>query len=391
MSTARYHAIVLAPESAARQFAAESDWALDEAASADAPDGAVVVRLDRSLTGGHQLSRTGFRLGEELSHQGLRPVGMVANLIGSGDGLDAAGKIWAQVWPQGHGPDGGPIEVTIPDPAPEGNGKKESPPSTDPAKKAAAPATAEKSDDSGKDTSGAADCCEAETLKAALGALADPGAIWAWAEDGKRGELARTLLPDLYDNRAALSERAAWLVSPETVLLDRLCEDKRGGLAEELLRARSKLTEADTRMRGSRADLLAKKVELEAKEVELAGKRVDLAENGVALAGEALAHMQKWRSIADWGLAFLVATTVFSMAAAAYVLLKLMPGKEVSDAAAPIIIFVLALFAISPAVLLLRERPLEGLDKWSPGGGSSESQPKEKDKKDDAKSSKGKT
>jgi len=56
------------------------------------------------------------------------------------------------------------------------------------------------------------------------------------------------------------------------------------------------------------------------------------------------------------------------MAAVAYTLLKLMPDGKISDAAAPIIIFVLALFAISPAVLLLRERPLEGLDKWSPGG-----------------------
>jgi hypothetical protein len=91
---------------------------------------------------------------------------------------------------------------------------------------------------------------------------------------------------------------------------------------------------------------------------------------GVKLAGESLKHMKKWRSIAKIGLLVLGFTTAFSMVAVGYVLLYLAPNDDVSDAVIPIIIFVLALFAISPAVLLLRERPLEGLDKWSPPTGT---------------------
>jgi hypothetical protein len=392
---ARYHAIVLAPESEARQFAAGRKWEFDKQASEQTPDGTAVMRLDKALAGADQLSDTGLQLGEELADHGLRPVGMVANIIGDDQILDPAKEIWLHTKP--HAWETGPIQTTIPiptiptnggsGPPSPGNGDKAPGTSGETAKTVtsdaatAATATATKADTK---EAAPSDCCEAQVIKAALGALAEPASTWAWADAGERGELARKLLSSAYADRSKLSEKTAWLLAPEMVLLDQAAADTRTDLAEELLRSRGKLTEADTRIRESRADLFAKKVELEAKqveleakkvelagkEVELAGKNVDLAEQGVGLAAEMLAHMQKWRAIADWGIAFLVATTVFSMVAVAYVLLKLMPDKEVSDVAAPIIVFVLAVFAISPAVLLLRERPLEGIDKWSPGGGA---------------------
>jgi hypothetical protein len=37
-----------------------------------------------------------------------------------------------------------------------------------------------------------------------------------------------------------------------------------------------------------------------------------------------------------------------------------------------VMLFALAVFAISPAVLLLLERPLAGIDKWTPSGTASE-------------------
>lgn len=75
----------------------------------------------------------------------------------------------------------------------------------------------------------------------------------------------------------------------------------------------------------------------------------------------------------ELGLVFLIVTTLLSIAGVVYLLTYLTPHKDVSDAAIPIIIFVLALFAISPAVLLLRERPLKGLDEWSPSAGTHDS------------------
>jgi hypothetical protein len=104
------------------------------------------------------------------------------------------------------------------------------------------------------------------------------------------------------------------------------------------------------------------------KELELAGKRVELATEGVGIAHEMLEQMKRWRSIARWGLISLAVTTIFAMAAVAYILVELVPDGKIGEVAAPIMIFVLAVFAISPATLLLLERPLEGLDKWSPSG-----------------------
>lgn len=203
----------------------------------------------------------------------------------------------------------------------------------------------------------------AATITATIPAFPDPGPLWPDIGKADRGALAKEVVANLYRDRSAFARRSEWVTAPELVLLDACAADEREGLAEELLRVRAQMTDADAKTRDSRAGL-------EEQQAKLAEKKVALAVKGVDLAGEMLEQMKKWRSIANWGLGFLVATTTFSMVAAAYVLLKLMPGKEVSDVAAPIIIFVLALFAISPAVLLLRERPLEGLDKWSPGGGS---------------------
>ncbi len=47
---------------------------------------------------------------------------------------------------------------------------------------------------------------------------------------------------------------------------------------------------------------------------------------------------------------------------------NLVRDAKLGGAGLALVIFVLALFAISPAVLLLLERPLKGLDSYSPTG-----------------------
>ncbi len=218
-------------------------------------------------------------------------------------------------------------------------------------------------------------------IAAAMPAFGDPAALWKYVGTEDTDDLAKGILSDLYRDRSDFAKKAEWLVAPELTLLERCPEGYRGQLAKELLEVKGELSASGRVKRMAQADFELQRTALAVQEVELAKQRVALAGKGVDLAGETYEHMRKWRKIANWGLGALVATTLFSMVAVGYMLFELVHGGEVSDVAAPIIIFVLALFAISPAVLLLRERPLEGLDKWFPGKSGDAEEKKEKDDK----------
>jgi hypothetical protein len=207
-------------------------------------------------------------------------------------------------------------------------------------------------------------------IAAAEDVLGDPTGLWRHVEEEKRGELAAEQIPKLYADRAELARRSEWALAPELALLDLADPDERPRLACDMLKVRANLTAADARVRVSHAELEATRVELEAKRVALEGRRVELAGEGVKTAEEMRRHMEKWRSLAGWAPWFLATTTVFGMYAIYRILFELMPNDKISDTAAPIAIFALAVFAISPAVLLLLERPLKGIDDWVPGGGA---------------------
>jgi hypothetical protein len=324
-----------------------------------------VIQFDTPIDASEQVSKKAGEVHADLSAAGLEPAALAAHLIAPTGSFDPSGGLHIQNLASTPSPDelARLLQVIVPGSGapssdggtPSGNGTPPKPPDSG----TGAGKAAVKSDAAEAEVKPAAD--PAATITATIPAFPDPSALWPDVRNADRGALAKEVVANLYRDRSAFARRSEWVTAPELVLLDACAADKREGLAEELLRARAQLTDADAKTRESRAGL-------EEQQVKLAEKRVALAAKGVELAGEMFEQMKKWRSIANWGLGFLVATTIFSMAAAGYVLLKLMPAKEISDVAAPIIIFVLALFAISPAVLLLRERPLEGLDKWSPGG-----------------------
>lgn len=331
-----------------------------------------VIQVDQPFGESDVISKVVAKVQAELTAAGIQPAAVTAhlvapatgevdpsggyavNLVGSPD-IDAISKLFGAAVAGGApaptdsktSPDsGGP-------PPPLASGKDESKPGAkgEVAKTTTAPSTL-------------AD--PAATIAAAIPAFPDPQPLWAYIEKAERSDLARGLVSNLHTSRTDFARRSEWVVAPEMVLLDACPRAQREDLAMNMLKVRAALTKADEDTRNATAALAEK-------DVQLADKRVAFAGQGVALAGETLEHMKKWRSIANIGLAVLSFTTAFSMAAAGYVLLYLAPHEEVSDAAIPVIIFVLALFAISPAVLLLRERPLEGLDKWSPPGATSDS------------------
>ncbi len=356
----------------AREAAERAGWKLDDQLSRATPPGYQIIALRQDLDQAADLSQIGSELVEQLQQRGIQPAAVAAQDRESSSinmGSPKPTSQWeVNLLPTTIGP--GILSKIIDGVIP--------PPSTPPAPAQPGGAT----DGAGKDGGGSAaespltapsppapSPLAAATISAVVPALADPAVVWGRIKADQQGKIAEELIEGVYAERGKLAESSEWVVSPEVSLLRLVDDDKRRELAEELLRVRGEITEADGAVRAARATLEQKQVDLAGKNIELADSRVALAGVGVDIAKEVLEQMRKWRSIADVGLWVLGATTTFSMLATAYILLKLMPDSQVSDVAAPIMIFVLALFAISPAVLLLRERPLEGIDKWSPAGG----------------------
>jgi membrane protein implicated in regulation of membrane protease activity len=81
---------------------------------------------------------------------------------------------------------------------------------------------------------------------------------------------------------------------------------------------------------------------------------------------EVRAGVKRWRELSEKGPLFLVIGGAFS-AAMVIVAFVLAGYGKIGDLALAGVVFALALFAVSPAVLLLLGRPLAGLDNWTPG------------------------
>jgi hypothetical protein len=102
-------------------------------------------------------------------------------------------------------------------------------------------------------------------------------------------------------------------------------------------------------------------------DVELGRQAVAREQEAVELLRVFRGQASKWTALATWGVGLLLVTVSFGIAMTTWLVL-LAGERKISVWALPTAIFVLALFAISPAVLLIRERPLKGLDEWMPGG-----------------------
>lgn len=193
----------------------------------------------------------------------------------------------------------------------------------------------------------------ADVLAAALGKEVDPATVWDDLGPEVKKRLAESLVREAAKARIELLRKSAWGAAPEMVLLDQLGEPVKPRLAQKILEVRTEATAADDARRAAEAKL---------------------AEERAALAGvlkesfvEVSEQMKTWRSLAGLGKVMLVLATIFAAVGIAATIVFAERGK-LGEVETPIIIFALAVFAISPAVLLLRERPLEGLDKWTPSG-----------------------
>lgn len=203
-------------------------------------------------------------------------------------------------------------------------------------------------------------CCDAypaDALTAALGTAVDPKVLWRDIPEPEQHKLAESLTEKAAAARIDLLEKSAWATAPEMVLLDACAQADRPGLAKKMLEIRTGATDADYERRSAEAGL--------------AKERTETAEVLRETLTEAKRQMETWRELAGLGKLLLIVAGAFSAVAILLVIILAAIGK-LGEVETPIIVFALAVFAISPAVLLLRERPLEGLDKWTPSGPTKE-------------------
>jgi hypothetical protein len=190
-------------------------------------------------------------------------------------------------------------------------------------------------------------------LKTGLSALTVPESLWKQLDKEQAASIAATVIPKLYAKRLEFPDHLSWLLAPEMVLLNRAPAAHQEALAEQMLRVRAGIAPHQTRLAQAKADYADKKT-------AVAGKLVQLLD-------DTHQQLQSRKRLAAWGPWMLLGTTIFAALALAAVVVMLGMGK-VDGWGAALLVFVLALFAISPAVLLINERPLQGLDKWMPGG-----------------------
>jgi hypothetical protein len=153
--------------------------------------------------------------------------------------------------------------------------------------------------------------------------------------------------------------------SREHALLLMVDERSRKNMAYRLLGMRLGALEAEVR---ARDEDVALERTLRPAKGRFEAARSSAAESVAAMAEETLEHMKRWRELSRWAPWLLLITLTFSAVMVAVVMNGAIDNK-IDDLAAALLVFILAVFAISPAVLLLIERPLEGLDQWRPAGG----------------------
>ncbi|WP_162616312.1 hypothetical protein [Xylanimonas allomyrinae] len=209
---------------------------------------------------------------------------------------------------------------------------------------------------------------------------------WASDDDDRVARVADAFLAE----QELLNRAIGWHTAPDGQWLEQVPEPDRGGLAAELLRAKHVWSAApdahlwalvDPAARGAlavqvlrgraglapTAELEATHVALERQQVALEEQRVAYFTKVVAYTEEYIEQRKKWRTLATsaprflgWGLGL---STALSVATLALVALGELDGWQ-----GALIIFVLAVVAVSPSVLLLLERPLAGVDAFQPPG-----------------------
>lgn len=259
------------------------------------------------------------------------------------------------------------------------------------------PAEPDKDEDKGKDGTGKSAAPEPQPTKArtasaeVIEALAK--ARRAVPTDARKGpdagHLAGQIAAAHLDEQAALNDAMVWQAAPDSVWLAAVPESERAALAAEVLRAErvwpaspdshllSQVTDRQTRSQLAQellrvkagipatAGLRTRQEQLEDQRIAFEQQRTQYFARLVLQADEYIEQRKKWRELADqvpkilrWAL---IVSAVLTAGVFGLLLAHAIDGWQ-----AVMMIFVLAVAAISPSVLLLVERPLAGIDAFQP-------------------------
>jgi hypothetical protein len=209
-------------------------------------------------------------------------------------------------------------------------------------------------------TAGTGETAES-SIAAGLEALGVPSELWGFLSADAQKALSEIIIRDLYRERAAYARTVRWTFAPDAELLSAGPDETRNELAAKILKTRSGLADHQVNLANEEVELRKQAVALAVQDVELRRQSVEAQKVVIDMLREFVAQIRKWTWLANWGLYFLIATVLFGIAVTV-ALVWMAWDEKISEWAIPAAIFALALFAISPAVLLLRERPLKGLD-----------------------------
>jgi hypothetical protein len=202
-----------------------------------------------------------------------------------------------------------------------------------------------------------------EVLKHILG-VTSSDVLWkhataAGGDDAAR-ELARKAISTAVDEGAHFTHRAAGAIDFDAELLDMLSDIERHTLALKLLEMRNGLHQAQ---------IDGQHVTLADTQIKLAWQNVSFAEKRNRILDELIGQLTAWKRLAYVGALALVAFLVIG-GLLAFDAFDLVRDGKMDGWSLPVALFALAVFIISPAMLLIRERPLKGIDEWKPGGKS---------------------
>src|SRR5919197_5598837 len=187
----------------------------------------------------------------------------------------------------------------------------------------------------------------AELVKEGLRALEVPRRLWEHIESDDLKAFAKETSAALYAARIAYASRVGWILAPELELLADLERRKNEPESLEKFRTRQLLS--------ARINLIAEEAESARQDVELKKELVRQQHVVGDILDEYRMHAYTWRTFAGVGKWFLISLTAFVTLVTGFLAFLLYDGK-LAAWAFPAAVFVLAVFAISPAVLLIIER-----------------------------------
>lgn len=199
----------------------------------------------------------------------------------------------------------------------------------------------------------------AQTISAGLPALDVVLKLWNFIDDNDRKQLAKAVVENLYTDRSTYARSVRWSLSPDAEMWAYLEGRDRTRLASGALKERLGLAD-------HQVDLAQTEVEIRQTSVKVAEESVKQQKVVTDMLKEFLEHLKMWTSLASHGRAMLWFSVVASLALLIATLVWVW-RDDVDPWVFPAATFALALFAISPAVLLILGRPLKGLDEWKPG------------------------